>query len=425
MNISKYVIHSQGENYNLLYNTKEDFLIRYSNKDFDSINELLKYDEIKKFLYEKNFFDNNERDEILERQKKSIESSNTLMLIIKLTELCNFRCVYCYEDFSNKNIDKQKSDKIIEFISNQINRSDFNKVIINWFGGEPLLNTEAIEYISPKIKRLCDKKGIEYIGSITTNGFLLNEKNFNMLLENSVVSFQITIDGYDDLHNYQRPLSNGDKTFDTIINNIKMINKKYLGKEKFSIIIRMNFSNKIFQEIDKIEGWLNELKDEENIYLDFHSIVDYSDMKHEISDLELIQIIESFLRKGFKFINLRNYLSINESLCYAAKNNHYVVDSDCRILKCTVYENDESTIGYIDESGEIKYNKYKRIWDKRYEKNKCEQCLNKAFCNGGACPLYSKKYGEPRCNKYFGLEQELLKLVEIQGNYELTLELED
>ena len=187
MNISKYVIHSQGENYNLLYNTKEDFLIRYSNKDFDSINELLKYDEIKKFLYEKNFFDNNERDEILERQKKSIESSNTLMLIIKLTELCNFRCVYCYEDFSNKNIDKQKSDKIIEFISNQINRSDFNKVIINWFGGEPLLNTEAIEYISPKIKRLCDKKGIEYIGSITTNGFLLNEKNFNMLLENSVV----------------------------------------------------------------------------------------------------------------------------------------------------------------------------------------------------------------------------------------------
>lgn len=69
MNIFKYVIHSQGENYNLLYNTKEDFLIRYSNKDFDSINELLKYDEIKKFLYEKNFFDNNERDEILERQK--------------------------------------------------------------------------------------------------------------------------------------------------------------------------------------------------------------------------------------------------------------------------------------------------------------------------------------------------------------------
>ena len=138
MNISKYVIHSQGENYNLLYNTKEDFLIRYSNKDFDSINELLKYDEIKKFLYEKNFFDNNERDEILERQKKSIESSNTLMLIIKLTELCNFRCVYCYEDFSNKNIDKQKSDKIIEFISNQINRSDFNKVIINWFGGGTL-----------------------------------------------------------------------------------------------------------------------------------------------------------------------------------------------------------------------------------------------------------------------------------------------
>ena len=37
MNISKYVIHSQGENCNLIYNTKEDFLIRYSNKDFDLI----------------------------------------------------------------------------------------------------------------------------------------------------------------------------------------------------------------------------------------------------------------------------------------------------------------------------------------------------------------------------------------------------
>ena len=57
-------------------------------------------------------------------------------IFIVFTRNCNLNCSYCYENKSNKKIDKYTIDKIIKFIKD---RKKIHK--INLFGGEPFFRT--------------------------------------------------------------------------------------------------------------------------------------------------------------------------------------------------------------------------------------------------------------------------------------------
>lgn len=184
----------------------------------------------------------------------------------------------------------------------------------------------------------------------------------------------------------------------------------------------MNLTREIVNNIYNVERWLNRLKQNSNIYLDFNSVVDFKTLSHQISDIEILNFIKNFIGKGYRIANLRSYLSIYDSLCFAAKDNHYVINTDFRVSKCTVIENDESYIGYIDKKGDFIKSDYFDIWNKCYIKKECKECLNWAYCNGGACQLFSKKYKEPRCCKFYKNEKELLKLMDLSKDYDLTLE---
>lgn len=67
-------------------------------------------------------------------------------LYIAPTMKCNFGCFYCFEN-GNKNMGNMTNDialKIVQFLKAQ--KKD--KVNIVWFGGEPLLGFNQIQYIS-------------------------------------------------------------------------------------------------------------------------------------------------------------------------------------------------------------------------------------------------------------------------------------
>jgi len=45
-----------------------------------------------------------------------------------------------------------------------------------------------------------------------TNGYLLNEKNIDFIINNEIKFLQITIDGNEEIHNKRRYLKNGNPT---------------------------------------------------------------------------------------------------------------------------------------------------------------------------------------------------------------------
>ncbi|WP_317317228.1 radical SAM/SPASM domain-containing protein [Amedibacillus dolichus] len=421
--LSKYVLETKSfdEQYGLLYNSKNNYFIRYLLSDFKDVNSLLDVPQIQKLLEEKEFlYCENEFHDIQRRIKKIIKSEETLMLILKVTKDCNFRCIYCYEQFSDKNMSVDVQDNIISFIKNKINMGTIKHLIISWFGGEPLMNMECIRYMGKEIKCFCELRHVKYSSSVVTNGFLLNRKVVKELVDLGVNTFQITIDGDAEIHNKQRRLANGLETYSVIKNNL--FDLKNLEGD-FQIVLRTNISQQMLGNLDAYINDFSPLFKDKRFFAMYHIVVDFSDLSHDVTDRQVLNEIIYALDKGFRFTSMTDYLSISSKYCYAAKDNHFVVDVDGMLSKCTETNEEYSFIGKIISDGTIEKNQFFNIWRGTRLSDKCLDCENYSICGGGECPLYYLKHGIARCMKYYTLDEKelLLKVSEQQGQYNLTL----
>ena len=173
---------------------------------------------------------------------------------------CNLRCVYCYEDpilngcacLPKCRITKEQVDKAYEIIIEK-DKDKTGRKTIHLYGGEPFLveNYEMLEYIVQKGKEL------GYVFSVTSNGYDL-DKYMDYLEENSkIFSFQITIDGVEDIHNERKPHYRNKDSFAKITSNVDSLLK--LG---ISVSIRINTDPYTMERADELldyfkeKGWL-------------------------------------------------------------------------------------------------------------------------------------------------------------------------
>ena len=103
--------------------------------------------------------------------KKNISLNGVLF---NLTDQCNCRCKYCdFVQYKNSYMTKEIADQAINFIRQQVGDKKIN---IAFFGGEPILNWDLIEYL---VKKYQD----QFTWSITTNGTLLTEEKIQFFKE--------------------------------------------------------------------------------------------------------------------------------------------------------------------------------------------------------------------------------------------------
>lgn len=423
MILSNYVFSTESMNkkYGLLYNSKTDFFLRYNLNDFQDLKELEKYDEIVRFLEEHDFIKKeNEKKEVAEIINQSIKSEDTLMLILKVTRKCNFRCVYCYEDYSKPLMEDEVQNGIINFVEKELKKGKIKNLVISWFGGEPMLNIDGIKKMASVFIRICNEYEVIYTSNIVTNGYLLDKKNVDILLNCGIDTFQITVDGPEHIHNKQRRSLDGKKTYGTILKNLFDLKDR---KEKFSVILRTNISKQMLGRMDEYIEDIKPLFQDERFYALYHPVVDFDTMVHEVSDRQILDEMLYGIKKGMRFTPLTEFLSIKNSLCYAMQENRYVVDVDGTISKCTVVNEPYSIVGFISKDGTIVFNKNENVWKGARISDKCTECNYFAACGGGACPLYYLKRGHARCMKYKDEEMYVLKIADLQEVYDLTLHL--
>lgn len=93
-----------------------------------------------------------------------MDEIKTITLII--TERCNLSCIYCYEDKkSQKNMSFETAKGIID---NELASADYSKIMIEFFGGEPLLNFSLIKDIVSYVNKTYPQKDVHFFA--TTNG---------------------------------------------------------------------------------------------------------------------------------------------------------------------------------------------------------------------------------------------------------------
>lgn len=281
-------------------------------------------------------------------------SSEYLELIILPTEQCNFRCLYCYEDF---NIGRMKNDVVLG-VKNLIAKraSSLGHLNISWFGGEPLLAKKVIHEISQHALLLSARAGFTLTGSITTNGYLLDSETFEGLIADGISGFQITLDGLGTIHDSSRKRADGRGTFERIWSNLLKIKE---SKSCFNIMIRLHFTPAtISRAIEAIEYIDECFGDDKRFEVLPHSINELTPL-HPAS----IPTFKSESEKAKVAINIAtkvsrlrvSSLSDNTGyVCYAAKMNSFVIRSGGEINKCTVaLSNEANNVGRISSDGSL------------------------------------------------------------------------
>jgi|GluameStandDraft_1065615.scaffolds.fasta_scaffold28419_2 radical SAM additional 4Fe4S-binding domain len=151
-----------------------------------------------------------ENDEILGR------------LVIHLANGCNLRCVYCYANggtyhSSSAMLSKKTVDQIIDIFYGRYKRI----IGLQFFGGEPLLNMEVMEYACQKFK----EKDPEITFGIVTNGTLIDSE-FIRIANQYQIHTTISYDGNYKVNNILRIQKNGNGTSDLILQKAKEFKEK-------------------------------------------------------------------------------------------------------------------------------------------------------------------------------------------------------
>lgn len=152
------------------------------------------------------------------------ETQNITFIV---TEDCNLRCKYCYitHKASNKKMNFEVAKKFIDYlISDKLSKSDC--IIIEFIGGEPLLEIDLIDKISDYFKLKSFLNGHKwywnYRINICTNGVNYNDEMVQKYFKKNEgkLSVSITLDGTQEKHDLQRVFPNGQGSYDHIIKNI-------------------------------------------------------------------------------------------------------------------------------------------------------------------------------------------------------------
>lgn len=351
--------------------------------------------EIKAKLEHGGFIVDEEMDELAELKVRNrlVRFGNTSFgITIAPTLACNFKCSYCFQRHSQEKMTNETAENVYNFvIRNLKNKSSFG---VCWYGGEPLLAVDVIEYLSKRFITLCDTMNIAYHADISSNGYLMNEKTAVLLSELNVNFWQVTLDGPPDVHNKRRALANGEPSFDTVLNNVIRCHE-YFNRVSIRINVDKNNQEYVPMLLDTLDD--AGLKNKVDIYFgkvealgickDIGSIC-YLDK--EFADIEP-RLYDIALQKAFILKRRPQLLS---AYCTADRTNSFVIDPEGTLMKCWKSVGvEEERIGSVTDD-KLNHNYVKWLSYDPFEDPECVKCKLLPICMGG-CPysavLSSKK----------------------------------
>ncbi len=163
------------------------------------------------------------------RSKHSFLNFGPYLHIAILTLRCNEICVYCHA--SRRGMEETSFDMSVETAHQVVDlafKSPSPNIIIEFQGGEPLANWDALKYIIEYSveKNKTEKKELGF--SLVSNMSLMDEEKLEYLMANNV-QMCTSIDGPKDLHDGNRKLLGG-SSYDRAVYWMKRVDDEYRAK---------------------------------------------------------------------------------------------------------------------------------------------------------------------------------------------------
>lgn len=300
---------------------------------------------------------------------KSSLSPRQFQLIVLPTEQCNFRCDYCYEDFSIGRMSPQTVAAVKAFVSQRARELDALK--IEWFGGEPLAAKDIVFEISRHAQQVCRENNVTFNGSTTTNGYFLSTSVAAEMACLGQTRYQITLDGDKDCHDRTRKLASGGPTFERIWANLIGLRDSSLP---IMVQLRLHLTDGNF---DSMQQLATRLRDE------FLKDSRFSTLIRSVENLGGTNAVR--IKPLSRDESARRAKEINEilysddgtippapkaplSICYASRPNSIVIRANGKVQKCTVaLDSEDNTVGHLDARGAINLDPRRmQLWMRGY-----------------------------------------------------------
>jgi uncharacterized protein len=348
--------------------------------------------------------------------------SASINLTVGTTIICNMGCPYCFEFVKpNKSLKAEENfTGILSYIREMIAKSPVERwtaLNVTWYGGEPLINRKAISRLTPMLLELCEEHGINYTASIITNGILLTDANWQLLVENKVSLAQVTLDGPKQIHDVSRPLKGakpGAKNYEQILENLARM------PDGINAAIRLNVDRNVADQIDELFVdfnnygiWPQRYKSVSfaPAWMRTYEEANEADTSGRLTNDEFFDFLQVFKKKRIARYNewsagqnvpkakLKWMLpELMEECATWVSPYSLVVDPEGNIHKCweTIHDSLEA-ISHVNQGYDLE--KHRRFMEyDRCELNPiCSACKFMPVCDKLSCSHQAIKDGKPPC----------------------------
>lgn len=335
-------------------------------------------------------------------------------LIKPASSLCNMRCRYCfyYDVADHRNVRSfgiMKEETMKVLVDKALELGDDSDISFHFQGGEPTV--AGLVFFEKFVSYVRQKKTNQTVHyALQTNATLLDEKWIDFFYKNKFL-IGVSLDGYQEMHNYFRKDCQNKDTYKTVMNSIKLLREKNVD---FNILTVL--TNTLARHPQKLFSFYknNGLK-----FIQFIPCI--PGLEEEKNDFSLTPrsfagFYKSFFDLWKKELFLGNYISVSlfdnvislyekgiAHQCGILGNcsPHLVVESQGNIYPCDFYVLDKYCCGNIvnDNLIDIIYSKPMSVFfkeDKRY----CESCNTCPFvrmCHKNCKRLNIAYYDEHYC----------------------------
>lgn len=317
------------------------------------------------------------------------DSIHSLRFIV--TNKCNFNCDYCFAHQGSYGI--KPHNMSIEVVKRTIDFffTRYKQIkAIDFFGGEPLLAFDVIQYACEYTQQNYPERQLSY--SIVTNASLLNDE-ISDFFRKYKVAIVASIDGPKDLNDLHRKYLNNKGSFETVDANIRNFtsglnltieatytsaHEKVISKNDLYryISTRYGVSRIMIADAtiaDKDKEKLGQI--EPTIPSNLKQIREFFESEEPIYSDEIVSLIHTFI-------------SGNESKYFCgAGYNKFTIDMDGNVYPCHLFiERPDSILFNLMDSQQTPI----QLVDKT--SYKCSHCMYKVFCR--ACIIELTKNDE-------------------------------
>lgn len=186
---------------------------------------LSKFNELKDKHFLRDFLNLDRFTQLYGRRNAFLFAGPSLHIIV-VTLRCDHSCIYCQAN--SKGIDERgwdMNEATAKCVVDIIFETPNSDVMIEFQGGEPLLNFEVVKFIVLYAKKKNINHGKKLKFSLVSNFTYMDTNKLNFLIKNEI-SLCTSLDGPEYLHNKNRISGYGDNTYQNTVKWIKLINKK-------------------------------------------------------------------------------------------------------------------------------------------------------------------------------------------------------